>query len=631
MAQIGVTHPIIINGRGYLMRPGSYTRYRATDFAPRLSTGTLTHSDLDGWNVWSKIDWSGGVGQEKYESGAANRFGEGSDIEARIAGRVTLGGRWVASDASFIANKFIDFSGKVYALGNSSVRAFDPVALTWANSKTGLAAAAVDAAILGALMMVGLGNSQDAYKFDGTTWTALTGIKANSLCAWKGTLWRAWDNNIAGTTDLSASPPTWSTTVAVGDASSKITNLQVVGGYLVICKEDGIWYTGDGSTVVEFVTQRDQVYSGNGRYARSWGGVLWYQEQGRVKSLVLADGGGSRDRTPQIWGSLTRELWNYGIPGHFTSSPRWLFVAFNSAENNYPAVLASDGASWFPCWKGASGETVYGIYYSRLASKLFVNNGATHYQAYNSLAQTVAQDFAASGEMITEWFDAGFEEINKAFKELIVKGIFTTTEIITVYYEIDDSGSWVSFGTVNANETTLPLSITSAAIVAKKIRFKFAFARDAADTSKTPKLTSATLKYLMRPETVYAHRAVLMLGDGQVDMTGATMDDYSTQIESLVSAEDSSTPIEMGSPDGLTHKIYITNSRLQAIRQKEGTLAGQTTLEVDLDITMLNVLPTAQWKQHTEPGFTIRDAYVGTLTTNNPLWDTSQWDLFAWG
>lgn len=634
--QVGVTHEIILNGRGFRIKPpnGSYSRYRSNDFAPRISTGDTSRSDLDGWQTLSLSDWSGGSGLETYSTSAKNYYYEGDGAEARIAGHLTLGALTVTSDASFIVNKFIDYASKVYALGNTSVRVFDPTLLTWTDSKTGLASAAIDAVVFGVSttnwLLVGLGDTQDMYKFDGATWTALTGLKARALGKWRGYLWRAWGNSIAATADLS----TWGSTLTIGGTESNINALMVVGDLLVIFKDNAI-FTYDGTTVREIYSIPSQQYTENFKNPAELDGYVYFGIQGRVKrnqsfgySSVTP-----QDVTPTMGATNdnVRTQWGYGIPVGFASSPRYLFAAMKQADNSYSYVLSlsTGGAGWHPVYKSAANTNINCVYYSRVASKLFINDGSTSYQAYNSLAQSITASYATSNTLVTGWFNAGFEEINKGFKSVSVAGDgLSTTEKMTLYYELDHSGTWVLIGDVQTGpQSEIPLSTSVATIVGKTIRFKFVLSRGA-DASKTPDIRSVTVAFLMRPQTVYAYRAVITIADNQADMTGAAMDDFFTQYDALMDLEDSPTPISFDTPDQYKHSGYLTGTRVIATRRVDTVPA---TIETDVEITLLDVVSLTGWKTISDGAVTFTEINTPALKDINRKWNQAKWNRFTWG
>lgn len=578
MPTVGTTHEIIINGVGYRIKQpvGQYMRYRATDFAPKISTGELTHADLDGWSVWTTTDWSGGVCLERWAKGKDNKFFYTEGAESRIRDRLTMGGKWNGAALAKQVSAFIEYAGDLYALCTDSVQKYNNATNAWSSS-TALSVAPIVGAVLGTYMALALGDSTDMKKFNGTTWSDVTGIKARAFAVWKEALWRATANTIMSTTDLSPATPTWTAAVTIGSADSVINTLIVSEGFLIIIKEDGI-FTYDGTTVREVVYLRQQKYADNGKYAAVFNDQVYYGEQARVKraTAFYYAAPQRQDVTPELFGSLTREKWGWGFPVAFAPSPRWLFAAFKNAENADGAILCYDGSAWHVLDRRAA-WTPYAIFYSTICSKLFVNYGATNgtfYQSYNTLTGTVAEyDASRTDYVITPWFDAGFPEIDKAFKEVRTSTRYaTTTEKLTLYYEIDENGTWVQIGSVTGtggfNSTTLPISASEAAVVGKKIRFKIAM--NTGSASLTAELFDFTLKYLLRPVTVYGYRVTVVLADNQFDMTGATeMDNFSTQLANLNSAEASVTPITIDTPDGYRHKAYITGTRVVAVRKKE--------------------------------------------------------------
>ena len=82
---------------GFNIVKGSDGRMAVNDWAPIFSTGDQQFAEGT-WQPLAWDDWSQGVGQERYAVATKAQYFHGN-LDTRVAGRVTLGGRWVVSDA----------------------------------------------------------------------------------------------------------------------------------------------------------------------------------------------------------------------------------------------------------------------------------------------------------------------------------------------------------------------------------------------------------------------------------------------------------------------------------------------------------------------------------------------------
>ena len=72
---------VSIDGQGFLVRPGSYTRAVQAE---------------SGWKGWEQGDWRRGDGQ--VAQAQAGRWRTGYGVDVGTAGRVSLGRRWRAAE-----------------------------------------------------------------------------------------------------------------------------------------------------------------------------------------------------------------------------------------------------------------------------------------------------------------------------------------------------------------------------------------------------------------------------------------------------------------------------------------------------------------------------------------------------
>lgn len=557
---------------GWLVEPGTYRVQRANDFAPKIASGKPTHSDLDLWPTIDLEDWSHGLGQEFLRDDPARFLDADGELETAIPGQVTLAAQWTASDASFVAYAFRDYGNYMYAGGASSVRKYDPVANTWADSKTGLAAAVVAMHTCYNKLYVGLGNSNTMWNYDGSTWTVMTGHNANCFETWKALLWFGSAGNIVSYDGAAAY-----TTVAVGDPQTNVTALVSQNGYLVIFKDDGrVYLTSDGAAIADLMT--NSAYSGNYKGALSADGWLYYSLLSSIQRLsAIGVAPSMQTITPK---NVDDDQYEWGIPVGFTASPNYVYALFKLAENSYPVLLKWNGSGWHMAYQGAAAATAYACYYSPVSGRVWVNDGSSRYQRVTTVNDTPYPSYATdtTRTLYTCHLTAGFDDVPKMFRDVRVISEYLTQNVkLYLYYQIDRSGTWVYFGTVTQSPNQIVPFASGSAISATDLWLRVDFATNSAAT--TPKLKGLHLTYQTRPTPVYTISATLRVGNylELLDMgrtTGVGRDPHTQDelLAELMEMAESDVPITLNGMDGLTYQVIQANVMWrEALRRDDAT------------------------------------------------------------
>lgn len=561
--QANVTHDIVIERAGtqtgFMLEPRSYRVARANDFAPRISTGKLTHSDFD---TWFTIDLTGlehGLGLETLAEDPMRFFNADPELETAVSGQLTLAAKWRESDPSFISYKFLDFGNYTFAGGDTKIRKYNPATDTWSDSKTDLLAPVTDMERGFNKLYVALGTGQDMLSCSdaaGDTWATETGRKGSCLRFWKAKLWRGNGGNLVawdGTSDA---------TVAVGDPQSNIVAIGAFENYLVIGKDDGKVYYYDGANVYDLI-QDMPAYADNYKRMKYHQGWLYYPLLGDVMRMSGVGGGFTVQRvTPKMAGNDT---WGWGLPVDLTASPRYVYVLFNLAENSYPVALKYNQEGWHKVWQGAASRTARAIYYSRVSGRIFVNDGSTWAQKVTTLTDSIYDaDFdTASGKQIYLChLTAGLEDITKVWRdvEILSENLEFGVVEIDLEYQADRSREWIAMGTVTVSPSQRIAFASGTAVEAKDMWLRLTLRTY--DAAKYPKLRfPITVRYLPRPDTVYALAGNVICEDN-IHLKDGTGDDEHTAAElldELRQISDEATPVTMTTPDGLEWKVIMTN------------------------------------------------------------------------
>ena len=564
---VNKSHDLTINRAGtltgWMVVPGSYRRYKANDFTGRVATGPITNSDLDTWQVSEFKDWTHGIGVEVLEAGGDTQqyaVGDGN-IEAAIPKKLKLAPRWRVSDASFAANCYCDAGNYVFAGGASSIRYYDPTADTWANAVTGLGAAVVALEVYGGILYAALGDSVDMQKCIApssapTTWAAVTGKKARWYKKWKKLLWMG-----VGATVVNFDGATTWNTIGLGDITNNALWGAVQDSALVVAKSEGLYVSTDGAAFSP-ILQDIPEYSGNFAQMRPSQGWLYYNIISSVQRISALTGSAILQIvTPK---NIADDTYGWGIPVSVAASAKYVWVLFNNggASGNQPWLGLYSGGNWHPAYLGTAGATAKTCYFSQVAGRLFINDGSTRARRYLSVNDEGYPDYDTTAGYAIDFLhlDASLAQIVKAWKEItFVTKNCSANKKIEIYYQADRSGTWVLAGTVTASpQQTIALDSTAGAIQAKDLQLRATFYTDSATV--TPEITTIVVKYLPRPDSIYAVTMVLDISDYRplLDGTGNDSQTIAAKLTELRAIADAKLPVTIDTMDDLEDKAFMT-------------------------------------------------------------------------
>jgi len=501
--------------QGFMIIPHSDRRERVNDWAPNISTtGDLAYAE-GVWKPWSQDTWTGGLGEEVWSRTEQTRFYEAEGVETRIDGKVMLATAVSLIDANLACAQPTDFLGKLYLrpTGTHFIRQYED-GVGWDNVGLGTVGdIATDLIVFGDALYVASTATHYSIMAADESW-ALGPVDREHFATFNPgatpSLYGAHGHQIFATTDGT----TWGTAVSIGDSSAEITSMTPFSQKLYIGKEDGLYYY-DGTDVVQMIGCRNRLWSANFIQMAEWEGFLYFNILRRIykfsESAIV-------DITPQAYGSLAAESYDYGLPEAFVTSPTALYVGFDLAENDYPCVLAYTGLGWHPVYKGASGDTFEGMGYSAELDWFIVNDGDTRFRQLVSMTDYPYPTFmigatGATGSIITPRFDGGMPVTPKAVKSVTLgTRDCSATQKITAQYRKDGTTTWTEVGdiTTSPSEEISLAPLAGAVEVNDYIQFRFILAT--ASPANTPVLEHMAINWLPRPEAVFAYQVSLRLG-----------------------------------------------------------------------------------------------------------------------
>ncbi len=568
---VNLTHDLVTTREGtqygWRVVPGSFRCVKANDFASRVSMGPPTHSEMDAWLVLESADWSHGIGPERLGDDPAKYQAQDGGIEAAIPGKLKLAPQWRVSDNGFAATAFADY-GNFCLAGSSNgaqtkIRYYAPAANTWADA-TAAPAGVVAFEKFGGALYVALGDGSDMMKCTNAadpanpaSWATVTGHRARALKKWKKLLWTGYQTGLwtFDGTNWSASA------IAVGDPSTNVLWLATTDTRLVVAKEEGLYVTDDGVYFDPILTDIPE-YAGNFAAMRPAHGWLYYNLLSAVNRM---SGLGTTPTQQAITPTNVRsDTYGWGIPVGIAASTKYVWVLFNLAENDHPVLLKYNQQGWHPAFIGASGVTAHSVYYSRVAGRLFVGlDTGTLAQRYTTINDEGYPDYDTTRGHTIDLLrlEASLAEIVKAWREVVVETRNCSAgSKIELYYKTDDAPDFSLADTATASpKVTLSLDAVNGALTGKDITLRLKLYTDS--NTETPEVRGVYLRYMPRPDTIYALEMTLELGDHLTLLDGSGDDPHTLaeQLTELRALTDAKQPFTVDSMDGLRHKAFVTS------------------------------------------------------------------------
>lgn len=618
--QAGITHDVVFTNNdgaamGFMLAPGAYSDERADDFAPRIATGNDPTLREGIWDEWAITGAPEGIDQLTASNRNKILRSDGNVFLRRDQG-IQLNAAWTSLDASknATAPMIVDLTTNLVATGiGTKVRRYNYGAGTFTDSTTTFASDVVWLHRHNGKMFAGCG-SGDAIQMstDLNTWSEpAAGQSATCLTTWQaadGTvnLVCALGTNFKLSTDDGV---TWGAAKAVGNPDSDITGLGVAFGLLVIGKSDGL-YSYDGVSVNEIMVFPALKYAGNCRALVYHEGFLYTHVLGQVWKLSFSGGGVSNkvDITPQMLATEDERLYGHGLPVWIASGPQLLYVAFDDGESVYPEVLSYNDLGWHQEYRGASGDTMRALGYSRLASRLLLNDGATRGRQLTNLTDQPAKDYPASGTFYTSDFDGGLPRMDKAFRHLWVEvENLSSSGKLVFSYSKDKGANYTALADVTANGKQTLIFPDGDPVGSEQLRWRVVLHRNSATSS--PVLRRMATSFLNRPIPVYVFSVQLRLANGQILRNGKTKEtvDAEERLSFLRSAEASNSPVQFADLFGNEFHCYITRVARRLAPESLDNIGQQNHMpEWVVDVTLIKVDLASRWNTNI------------------------QWDAFAW-
>ena len=592
----------------------------ASLYPPKVTIGDTTRDSQTRASVISWADWRGGLGTERMEGAVDVDKAWWSTAQLRYKRHLVLPELATVTAAASGADssaeaQIAEYTNSIYCAFGTKVYAYSNAADTWGSAVNTLTNAATDNLTLRlsdvTYLVFAYTSGFDYY--NGSAWA--TNTKDALYLAWwqdklwgidkTGQLWYAATPNATPTDDAQLPLPDEYVTdlFTARDASGNI--ILYAATKLGLYAHDAAnarwietevafpYHTHNGSGTKRW---RDSVYipSGQGIYKYINGSNnavittvgpdkddgLPSDQRGTIKRLdashnelfAMIDSAATNESGISNPATMPGYQWSASVHGH--GSP------VIEPSSGLSAIYGYNEVGWQTKWVSTENgqgilDTLVSNAYDTYRLWWFFNN-RVYYMALSPDIVNPAQisdfDYAESAVHETPWFDAGQVEVDKLALTLKIEASGrssgssgTDHELIDVYYALDYSTSYTSFGrvdsaTVGATEGVETYTFGDSASVLngksfRSIKFKFNLQRTAGADSKnkTPDLISATFSYRKKLEVKWGHTVTL---DFSKDYKGNTP----MQLRSnLVSAIENKQLVEFTFRDdsGGTRNYYV--------------------------------------------------------------------------
>lgn len=566
---------ITLNGQDYRIDLPSYRVSDLVDFAPRAATpgGSILHSELGLYQPLMMTDWRHGFGFQWYSDAMGYMRTEGY-VDTRHAGVAMMMTQVTSSDTNnAVKEGFNTFNNILYAYG-ATLRKF--TGGTWSDDG-GYVTSINHILSTGSYLFVSRTGAR-LRKIDTSGNHTDAGLNASSagykwLVIFNGFIYAGMENtnrihysdseSLADLEGTTADPDV----IYVGAGGIPTIGAQVYGGKLYVFRRDGMW-TIEDRLAKKVIDYSDQISSTNFRSWAVHNGMLVFPVRDRVKQW---NGVRLADITPP----QTSDLFPYTTYGRFDNFvvvDSFLYCTARSSVASYVEdLLCFDGTGWHrlaSLLTGGTGQVTamgYDVINNRMWYHVDLTSDATYYISMQDLSSYPYANFPTSGthSLISSRLDMGFRRVTKSMPSIMVEASnVTANRYLTVYYQLDGSGTWTSLGNVTANGVTTLSFASSGTVEFKYLQLRVDFVTDS--TTQTPVLEGLTVRFIMRPDTAYGYNFVII---GQREtMYGGLPDNRTAKeiIDDLHTARASKAPISFTDIHGTVHKVYVSQIVEQA-------------------------------------------------------------------
>jgi len=504
-------------------------------------------SGATGYSSFSKASverWQGlrgGIGR-KYQKGTGTEelwFSEGLDTS--LDGGIILGPKVnTAGTFGVAAVKIIDFGGATYAIGDSVCKKWNTGTSAWDTADAAALASPLDAIVVTdetSTYLVVTNATSARYSTDGTTWNALTGcmgylaVLDNRLIGFYGQT-----VNYSPRGDIDGTWATFKVSMYLGTVhglySGKLLTTDEPALFLH-CSEG--WFDIDFWHRCIYSLDNYSGYTYSGKAGIYWNSYHW-----------VATGEGIKKYSPGMSQDVGVDQ-NDGLPSGYqgavydmlgTANETWLVYCINGGSSQKSSIFkrhGTVGGNQQIYTTAAINTPITCLCHS--PSSIYTN-GRLWWGEGTGIKYCMFPDFnadpteisgyefiATAGKCILSIFRplAAFNKL--ALKVMAVTKGCDSNKKFTIYYEINESGTWVSLGDFILSPTPTALSFASGAgLEFRTIKFGIEAATNS--STVTPELKSLDFAYLPNTDPVWGWTFL-------VSAKGHDAEEYFTNLQTI--------------------------------------------------------------------------------------------------
>lgn len=308
-----------------------------------------------------------------------------------------------------------------------------------------------------------------------------------------------------------------------------------------------------------------------------WQGFLVFA----IRNRLYKYRSGLQDITPPVWDEYPPFKQFGGIRG-LTARGKYLYMlAFSNEANSdetletttgFGSLLCHDGVGWHKLMDLPAGTPPYlsgaNMWYMPTTDKLYLYaRTAANSWLWNIQLQTYSDvpyaSYPTTGthNLYTSYFDLGMRRIPKSFSSFIIRGNFPSGTSVVVAYRTDDTLSWTSLGTIDADMEELSFATST---TGKRIQFRLSLATS--NASNTPVIKAIIMKCMIRPRVQYGMNCDIIVADSLSDHNRNAVGHTAKETRAaLLAARDSIAPLTVVDLYGDSRTGYLSSLRFGVV------------------------------------------------------------------
>ena len=584
---VGVTHHIKLNGRYYMVKPGTYQQRVAPQFGARFTSGDPDYNNLSMWQHWAQKCFIGGMDAEEWADDAM--YDKGYGVNTTEHEKVTLsrdlvrgsGGGWTLSSADGtppLLTRFFIYNNILYSLtmaqtGNpSKLWKYTPSTQTWAQVTIPADMCARSVATFdGKVYIGGLKTTGGAYLIYGSgalsSWTTRAnpaGVTAGvyAMHAFQRKLYVAYGTQVWREKE----DQTWDGNTVFYKAdqnsdSNTISQFEVHLGFLYFISQNGHVHRTDGNTTFDIWSWDGQTF---GVSIKSFDGRLFcitfeYTDTVDTGYGVLYQLSGSAMTELKRWGKITetnvirnavvynRKLY-YGASNLFGMADGFGVACYDPLEDAHSIVASNRDGVTYPAGGAAKPNRAVDdvIFFQGRMFAIIRGFGAftTTFSPHDNRRPTpttgTARTFditaAGGGEaadnggvFFSSTYDAGTPGLKKLWRKIVVDYFLpSSTCSIIPSYSLDNGVTWTNLAAINTTSGVTNQRARYEFFLNNKVSvsLKLKFTLRSTDQNSTPTFHGWVVSYIPIPEPNWLWTFTILLVEKIVLMDGTveTMD-----------------------------------------------------------------------------------------------------------